>query len=116
VLIEVIKRCFTLNPVPLVRSILSTSQTETTPLVPSTTRGNAYASNGIYCRNRDLGGQCCDRVRAHASLFPALAYPLHAQPHSAWCFLGVFRRGSCLITRNKRAANHPETRPILLFR
>ena len=38
-----------------------------------------------------------------------------AQSHSTWRFLCIFSRGSCFITRNKRTANHPETRSILLF-
>ena len=38
-----------------------------------------------------------------------------SQSHSAWCFLCIVSRGSCFITSNKRTANHPETRFILLF-
>ena len=65
--IELVQDCLTLNDEPLVRSVLSPSQTETTPLVTSTTLRNARPSHGICCRNRDLGGQCCTRVRARAS-------------------------------------------------
>jgi hypothetical protein len=76
----------TLNAAPLVRSILSPSQTETTPLVPSTTLGNAHSSHGICCRNRDLGRQCCDRVSARP---PYLRSSLTSCMHSPVA-LGVF--------------------------
>jgi hypothetical protein len=46
---------------------------------------------------------------------PVLVHQLHAQSKSAWCFLRILPRGSCLITRNKCSANHSKTRFILLF-
>ena len=47
--------------------------------------------------------------------YPAFAHQLHAKSRSAWCFCGIFLRGSWLITGNKHSADDPETRYILLF-
>ena len=78
--------CLTLNDKPLVRSILSPSQTETTPLVTPTTLWNARPSHGICYRNRNLGGQCCARVRARASYnWPSLTSCIYSP-----IALGVF--------------------------
>ena len=77
--------------------------------------GRAHSSHGICCRNRDLGRQCRARVRVRASLSPAFSHQLHPKSRSAWCFCGIFLRGSCLITRNKHSADDPETSYILLF-